>query len=176
MKLSVNEYMKTGVAQEIQKNISEDQYKDSVFYGLKTLSSKAKGTQAEKLFIEFMESQGHQATKPSNSDHDCIINGHKVEIKTSFYWKNTEKFTFQQIRPKQDYDFIVFIAIRPESCDFYICDKETSGRELEVQDENGLWTYNQHGGKTVNSGTFWIRGIDPKEVEWMKELGDQLDA
>ena len=175
MELSLDEYVKTDVAQKIEEAANEDIYRNSPFYGLKCLSSKSKGAKAEHLFKEYMRSQGHHVTNSPNSDADCIINGHKVEIKASFLWAGTDQFRFQQIRPSQDYDFIVFMSFRPDCCDFHICDKETARRNLEIQDEKGNWIHNQHGGKRVNSGAFFI-DCDPRSVSWMIRLGNQLNA
>tara|TARA_R100001463_G_scaffold94550_1_gene149080 strand:+ start:339 stop:866 length:528 start_codon:yes stop_codon:yes gene_type:complete len=175
MELSLEEYTKTDVAQEISAAANEDIYRDSPFYGLKCLSSKSKGAKAEKLFKEYMKSLGHHVTNSLNTDHDCIVNGHKIEIKSSFLWKGTTNFRFQQIRPSQDYDFIVFLSFYPDNCAIHVCDKETARRNLEVQDENGFWIHNQHGGKRTNSGTFFI-DCEPGQVPWMIRLGNQLNA
>lgn len=148
-------------------------YEKSNFRFIKNLSSKKKGAIFEKIFEEYMISNGHTIEKSKSSDHDRIVNGHKVEIKGSFLWENG-KFRFQQIRVNQDYDYIVFLAIYPEFIEFYIASKETTKEFLCVQDENGFWPYNQHGGKKTKSGTFYIDCF-PNEIHWMEVLTDQLN-
>ena len=44
---------------------------------------------------------------------------------------------------------------------------------VEVQDKNGRWIHNQHGGKKVNSGTFFIDGM-PKDFSWFSSLEEVL--
>ena len=168
-------FLNTQTAKEIIDHTQNDIYKDSSFYNLKIMSSKTKGAKTERLFKEHMRNLGHEVFSSVNSDHDCIVNGHKVEIKSSFMWKGTDTFRFQQIRPSQDYDFIVFMSIRPEQIDLHICDKETARKNLEIQDERGFWIHNQHGGKTKNSGTFFV-DCDPNKVQWMEKLENQLNA
>ncbi len=165
----------TQVAKAIETAAHNDAYKGSPFYDLKIMSSKTKGAKTEHLFKEIMEVFGNRVSNATNTDHDCVINGNKVELKASFMWKGTNNFRFQQIRPDQDYDYIVFMSFYPDRCELHVCDKKTAKKNLEVQDEQGNWIYNQHGGKTTNSGTFFI-DCNPNEVDWMEPLENQLNA
>jgi hypothetical protein len=115
------------------------------------MSSRKKGKYFEMIVAEYFEKQGYSVTRSSNSDHDRIINGKKVEIKGSILWGEGTHFRWQQIRPSQDYDVICFVAIYPDRIEFYGVTKESIRYNIEVQDEKGNWTYNQHGGKKVNS-------------------------
>ena len=74
-------------------------------------------------------------------------------------WGTGTHFRWQQIRPGQDYDDMVFVCVFPDRVEFYEADKQTVTAAVEVQDEKGNWIYNQHGGKTVNSGTFCLDGF-----------------
>ena len=116
-----------------------------------------------------MESKGSVVEKPRNSDHDRITDGRKKEIKGSFLWGDGTHFRWQQIRPDQDYNDVVFIAVYPDRLEIYEADKETVRSAVEVQDKNGNWVYNQHGGKRVNSGAFFLDGF-PSDFVWMKQV------
>jgi hypothetical protein len=122
-----------------------------------------------------MIGNGHTVLKPKSTEHDRIIklNGSdeeiKIEIKGSFLWGTGTHFRYQQIRTHQDYDYIVFLAVYPENIKLYVASKEVAKNALEVQDENGKWIHNQHGGKDVNSGTFFIDCI-PSEIDWIEDL------
>jgi len=177
--LTAKDYLSTKVCKQVNKQLANDRYKDSAFFSLKNLSSKVKGAQFERLYQEYMESKGCVVEKPSNknlsqhkSDHDRIVDGRKKEIKGSFLWNSgSEKlqFRWQQIRPGQDYDDVVFLAFFPDRLEIYEADKETVRSVVEVQDEKGNWIHNQHGGKRVNSGTFFLDGV-PSDFPWMKPV------
>ena len=114
-----------------------------------------------------------------NGWYHCVVQGDSTQSTASdrvkLYVNNQLLTSDTNEYPSQDYDFIVFMSFRPDCCDFHICDKETARRNLEIQDENGNWTHNQHGGKKVNSGTFFI-DCDPRTVSWMVRLENQLNA
>jgi hypothetical protein len=88
-------------------------------------------------------------------------------------WGDGTHFRWQQIRTNQDYDIICFVAVYPEVIQFYAATKYEVKSIVEVQDENGYWIYNQHGGKTVNSGTFFLDGM-PKDFSWFSSLEEVL--
>jgi hypothetical protein len=155
-------------------NNLRDPYADSKFRILKEMSSKRKGAVFEKIFEEKMIENGHTLLKNLNSDHDrrFEINGEEVkfEIKGSMLWgEDGDSFRWQQIRTSQDYDIMLFMAIYPEEIKFFYATKDEVKEVVEVQDENGDWIYNQHGGKKVNSGTFFLHGM-PEDFPIMKEF------
>jgi hypothetical protein len=146
-----------------------DLYKNSPFYHYKILSSKKKGKYFELLFEDYMRSKGYEVQRSKNSNFDRIIDNKRIEVKGSLLWENGTHFRWQQLRPNQDYDYIVFIAIYPDKAEFFYCDKETLRQNVEIQDEDGNWPFNQHGGKTINSGTFFIDGF-PEDFSWLLPL------
>jgi hypothetical protein len=151
-----------------------DPYKNSPFRVYKEMSSKKKGKYFELIVQEYLQKQGYKVGKALNSDHDRIINDLiKLEIKGSFLWGDGTHFRWQQIRTNQDYDIICFVAVYPEVIQFYAATKYEVKSIVEVQDENGYWIYNQHGGKTVNSGTFFLDGM-PKDFSWFSSLEEVL--
>jgi hypothetical protein len=104
----------------------------------------------------------------NNNDGTTITTTKKVEIKGSTMWGSSGKFRFSQIRTGQDYDAVVFLFVYPDRIEMHTADKDVVKENLEVQDENGFWIHNQHGGKTVNSGTFWFSCSGPEDVPWLQ--------
>jgi hypothetical protein len=154
----------TGISSHI------DPYINSVFLPLKIMSSRTKGAVSEQIFEEYATKHGLIVTKASNSNHDRTINGIKIEIKCSFIWKDG-KFRFQQIRTDQDYDIMVFMSVFPDRIEFHQANKQTIKENLEKQDADGSWHQNQHGGKKINSGTFFFDCyLTHFPLGWMKPL------
>ena len=151
-----------------------DPYANSKFRILKEMSSKRKGAVFEQIFEERMVKNGHILLKNLHSDSDRTfeVDGKVVrfEIKGSMLWgEDGDSFRWQQIRTAQDYDVMVFMAVYPKNISFFWADKDEICEFVEVQDEQGHWIYNQHGGKTVNSGTFFLHGM-PEDFPVMKEF------
>ena len=67
---------------------------------------------------------------------------------------------------------MVFLALDPRKCEFYCATKQEVSDFVTIQDSNGNYPYNQHGGMTMNSGTYRIDGM-PKDFPFMKSI-DQL--
>jgi|APSaa5957512535_1039671.scaffolds.fasta_scaffold63857_4 hypothetical protein len=153
----------------VMSAVETDIYKDSPFKIYKDLSSKKKGAEFEKLTQEYAEKGGLWVNPPLSSEHDRIIQSlDKTEIKGSLLWGTGTQFRWQQIRPNQDYDNMVFLAVYPDRIDFYWASKDVVSEAVEVQDERGYWPHNQHGGMKVNSGTFFVDGM-PEDFPWMNK-------
>lgn len=155
---------------EIYKNLPDennDPYADSPFYRVKIQSSKRKGSVFEKITKDFLKNKlGLTITKPTSTDHDTVANGVKIEIKGSSGWVdndgNITHFRWQQIRPSQDYDAIIFLAMYPDGIKFYYASKKDIIKNVAK---------NQHGGGKVDSGTRFVDGF-PEDHSWMKEIVD----
>tara|TARA_B100001029_G_scaffold178793_1_gene186342 strand:+ start:852 stop:1403 length:552 start_codon:yes stop_codon:yes gene_type:complete len=161
---------------DVIHNRDIDPYADSSFKPIKDLSSKRKGRFFEVLTEEYCENLGFIIDKPKNSDHDSIINGKKVEIKGSFRWVvdgELKHYRWQQIRPSQDYEVMIFLAIDPNNIRFYGANKKEVADFVTVRDSDGNYPYNQHGGMTVNSGTYRIDGY-PKDYPFMRSITEFL--
>ena len=167
--ISVKDYCETNTYVEICTEECQDIYANSALKGLKRLSSRKKGKYFERLYQEYAKSLGSVVEKPVNSGHDRIVDGRKKEIKGSFLWGNGTHFRWQQIRPSQDYDDVIFIALYPDRIEFYEADKKTVKNIVETKNDHGEWVHNQHGGKKVNSGTFFLDGF-PCDYPWMKNV------
>ena len=149
-------------------------YNGSPFQIYKQMSSKKKGARFEGIVQEYCTNLGYKVTKPDNSDHDRKINNIKVEIKGSMLWSNPQFFRWQQLRPHQDYDVVIFLAIFPQQIEFYGCTKQDIKDHLEIQDEKGNWIHNQHGGLKVNSGTFFLDSDGLTIPTWFKSIKEVL--
>ena len=93
----------------------------------------------------------HPQPQPSLT---VVIDGLDTEIKGSMITKGSDdKFSFLQIRPKQSYDQVLFLAIGFDRIELYTMTK------AEVLDaiEAGIFKP-QHGGKKGNSGTYCYNG------------------
>jgi hypothetical protein len=167
--LTAQDYLKSSTHKSILMEQAVDPYANSAFKQFKSLSSKKKGKFFEMLYEEYMTDKGCKVERPDNSDHDRKCNSRKKEIKGSFLWGTGTHFRWQQIRPGQDYDDMVFVCVYPTHVEFYEADKQTVTAAVEIQDENGFWTHNQHGGKRVNSGTFCLDG-KPEQYPWMQAV------
>ena len=161
---------------DVINNRDIDPYADSQFKPIKDMTSKRKGRFFELLTEEYAENMGWKISKPTNSDHDTVINGKKVEIKGSFRWVVDGELThyrWQQIRPSQDYEYMVFLAVDPKDIRFYCASKQEVSDFVTIQDEKGNFPYNQHGGMTMNSGTYRIDGF-PEDFPFMRSLTEFL--
>ena len=147
-----------------------DPYSDSPFKVYKDMSSKRKGKYFELLFEEYCDNMGWKVQDPTNTDHDTRINGKKVEVKGSLLWgTDASHFRWQQIRPSQDYEVIVFVAIYPNRIEFHAATKEDVSKFVLTPDKDGNFVHNQHGGKTKNSGTFFLDG-KPSDFPFMRPI------
>ena len=90
---------------------------------------------------------------PISSDHDMILEGEKYEIKGAMLDAQGKGFTFNQIRPDQDYDYILFACFYPDGLYMLVMDKS---RSFELCD-NGIFK-KQHGGAKADSRTYIYKG------------------
>ena len=151
------------------KDRDVDPYADSPFRIYKEMSSKRKGKFFELLVSEYCQHLGFKVERAKTSEYDRLINGQRCEIKGSMLWGNGSQFRWQQIRPNQDYDVIIFLAMYPDRVDMFSSSKEEVKDYVAHPDGDGFWLCNQHGGKTVNSGTFFLDGF-PEDFYFMKSL------
>ena len=169
------EFVEYEVSEEIDDSF-DPRYEDSVFLPLKQLSSKTKGAKFEQIVEEAMSKNGHKVGKSANgSDSDRAIDDLNVEIKGSFLWKGQDTFRFQQIR-NQDYDLVIFLFVYPDHISIRAAHKQDVMDVVARQDENGFFPHNQHGGKKVDSGTYFLDTteedmpflVDLDKVKWVK--------
>ena len=149
----------------INKNLLEPEdrdtrYDNSPFFHIKGMGAKQKGKYYELITEDVLQKIGFTVEKPTNTDHDRIINGVKSEIKGSTLNKGTEVFSFLQIRPAQDYQQLVFTMCYPDRLVIMRLDKSTVTRYCK----EGVFK-KQHGGQKAESGTFCYYGNEQTLLE-----------
>ena len=85
-------------------------YKYSRYRDLRSLPSSTKGSIVEKAAIRWFQETTKQLTQKGDKGCDFMSEGIKYEVKASFLWAGGY-FKFQQIRPKQDYDYVLCVGI-----------------------------------------------------------------
>jgi hypothetical protein len=152
-----------------------DLFADSPFLALKQMNSRAKGAKFEQLAAWYLDSQGYRVTRADSSNYDRRVDDERVEIKGSFLWSDGSMFRWQQIRLDQDYDHLIFLAVYPDRAEYYTCTHAEASAALRRRDAQGFLPHNQHGGKRVDSGTFYVEGL-PEDISWFKPLGGGFPA
>jgi hypothetical protein len=137
----------------LSAEVEDSRYVNSPFRHLKQLHAKQKGKRYEKITECVVRKLGHTVSKPTNTDHDRVVDGIKVEIKGSTLNKNTDHFSFLQIRPDQDYEKIYFSMFYPDE----LVIMEMSKQKVLENISNGTFK-KQHGGNKADSGTYLYYG------------------
>lgn len=125
------------------------------FMGIKLMPAKAKGKRFEQIASSILTARNHQVDRADSSDYDRLVDGQKYEIKGSTITKGTyDVFSFLQIRPNQEYDFLMFETFWFDgTIKFYRIPKS----QVEPMIEAGIFK-KQHGGNKAKSGTFCYNG------------------
>ena len=138
----------------ISGDIMDPRWETSPYFMLKCMKAKQAGSRYEKIVENIYSNGGVSVEAPTSTDHDRIIDGELVEIKGSMITKGSDdKFSFLQIRPAQEYDKVVFLAIYFDSIELY----EMTKKQVLKAIDNGIFK-KQHGGKKANSGTYCYNG------------------
>lgn len=177
MKLTSSQLAETFTYCEYNQDVDSDPYLNSPAKLFKDMSSKKKGAAFEKLVQEILTESGYQVQKPKGTtEYDRLVNGKRLEIKGSLGWITDgiiSHYRFQQIRRGQEYDIILFLFITPDEVILKGCTKDVAMDHLDYKDEDGNYPHNQHGGKTKNSGTFFIDTL-PGQLDWLVDIEDLL--
>lgn len=104
---------------------------------------KVKGKKYELITEHFLTYKGYDVRPRIHSSHDRIIDGKTAEIKGAS--SSNGIFSFMQIRPKQGYQKLIFMAVHPDKVEFYEFDHKKVKRFIT----NGTFKP-QHGGKENN--------------------------
>ena len=138
----------------ITADIMDPRWEDSPFFKLKCMKAKQAGSRYEKIVENIYINAGREVAAPTSTEYDRIIDGLDTEIKGSMITKGSDnKFSFLQIRPKQSYDQVLFLAIGFETITLYTMTKAEVLEAIEA----GIFKP-QHGGKKGNSGTYCYNG------------------
>lgn len=158
------------ISEELKSEyLSDDRWVGSPFEWIKKRPSRQVGKVAEQLVDGWASAKGLDVEASPDSDADRLVEGTRVEIKSSTLWQGGF-FKFQQIRD-QNYAVLFCLGISPE---------EVFGWAFP---KNLLMDYwrdgtieSQHGGAS-GTDTAWLQ-IRPKPVvepHWVREWGGPLD-
>ena len=103
------------------------------------LESKSFGMRCEKIIREMFSLE-----KATNSQHDAIYNGTKIEIKSARYWGGTMDCKFQHIEPDYDYEYILFVLVEFQDLHIWGMHKSKVKKMIEqgiltLQGKQGYW-------------------------------------
>lgn len=140
----------------------DPRYADSPFVHLKRLSAKQKGKRYELITECALKSLGYDVQKPNSTDYDRIVDGFTCEFKGSTLNKNSHNFSFLQIRPKQEYDKIIFSMFYPS--EFIMMEMSKDVVLINIDDKIFK---KQHGGNKASSDTYLYYG----NKETLLEIG-----
>ncbi|NUQ70043.1 MAG: hypothetical protein HUU17_04410 [Chthonomonadales bacterium] len=142
----------------------DDPWTDSPFDWIRCLRSGQIGKIGAQLVARWCTEKGLTVIPSGDTQADRVINGKRVEIKTSTRWK-TGIYMFQQIRD-QDYDYAVCLGISPFDAHCWVLSKDVLRRHV-------IGKTPQHKGK-AGSDTFWLT-VDPDNPhEWLSSCGGAL--
>lgn len=148
--------MKVVISEELlSQGEFDSRWNDGPFLALKLLPAKAKGKRFEQIASEIFKAMGLTVNKPTNTDHDRVVDGIKCEIKGSTVTKGSDDcFSFLQIRPAQDYEALVLVTFW---FDGTVKIFKLLKSDVMTLVENGTLK-KQHGGNRAESGTYCYNG------------------
>ncbi len=100
-------------SQALQKTYDqgEEAWQESPFAWIRRRPSRQKGAICEQLVSGFLVSKGFKVARAPDSEADRLVDGVRVEIKSSLLWASGA-YKFQQLRD-QDYAFVLCLGIGP---------------------------------------------------------------
>src|SRR5210317_2202190 len=98
----------------LEEEPEDIRYINSPFRHLKKLPPKQKGMRYEQITEDVLKKLGYRVDKATTTDYDRLVDGLRVEMKGSCLGKNTDNFSFLQIRPDQKYDSVMFTMLYPD--------------------------------------------------------------
>lgn len=150
---------------------SRDFWRGSLFESFHSMSPAAKGARGERLAAEIMESLGHTVLRKKNgkparlngdSNHDIVVNGCRTEVKLSLTWGETlDTFTWQQLRPLQSYERIIFMGMNPNELKIWCATKEDLENNIF-----GKACYVQHAKLDI----YWIKTERHGVPSWLRNI------
>lgn len=146
---------------------SLEAWADSPYLFYKQQNSRTKGAIGEAIVENWLAGEGFTVTRAENAEHDRIVNGHKIEVKTSTPWEQgaeAGQFSFSQIRD-QDYEYAVLLGLTPDSQVCWIIPKDVVRAMSKPQ----------HGG-SAGSDTRWLQFPYDTPPAGLAVYGGTMDA
>jgi hypothetical protein len=140
---------------------------DNPFNWLLTRPSATIGAYGAKFASELFRANDVDVLRPlSGSDHDRVMNGHRMEIKFCTRRKEDGVFWFEQIRD-QEYDYVLCLAISADDANCWVIPKS----EL-IQPREGLTP--QHCGED-GIDTLQLQFAPDAIPSWLQSFGGTLE-
>jgi hypothetical protein len=154
----------TTLSAELQQSYAEeatDPWEASPFAWIKREPSRRVGAIGEGLVKAWARHEGIEVAAPTDTGHDCRLNGVPVEIKFSTLWAGGG-FVFQQIRD-QTYQVAALLGIEPQAVRLWMVPK------------GDLWVRaaGQHTGANAQD-TKWLRFPAAAPPDWLTRFGGSL--
>ena len=157
------------IAGEIEGEYAASESRDwrgSPFEWLRGLQSRRRGKAAETLVERWLSAAGFEVSPPGDSEADLLVNGRRVEVKSSTLW-DSGTYRFQQIRD-QNYEIMVCLGLSPFEAHCWVLTKSLL---LERVIGHGR---GQHGGAAATE-TAWLT-VDPDAPEdWLRPRHGRLE-
>ena len=147
----------------------DKKWRGSPFAWVRACASSQKGKIGEKVISAYLKDRNFNVEPSPDREADRLINGQRVEIKTSLLWIKG-LYKFQQMRPTQNYDFIICLGISPFDVHCWVISKQT----LIERIESGDIKY-QHSGKK-GTDTAWLSVKPAEPQEWLSSYGGDLKS
>jgi len=129
------------------------------------LPSTTRGAAGEKLAAELLVAAGFTVEPRVSVGHDLVVNGAKIEVKTSSLWSGCRYYGFSQLRD-QDYDLLFLLGISPHMLHAWAVPKEVALRHA----------FRQHNG-AAGQEVRWLKYIYPDQPPaWIAPYGGDLNA
>lgn len=138
--------------------LEPDEWPSSPFDWIRRTPSARLGVIGEKLVTAWAESCGSVVDRAPNRDYDRLINGYRVEIKTSTLWSNGS-YRFSQIRD-QDYDYCLCLGLSPASAHVWLLPKDVLLKHV-------IGHMGQHTGAGATE-TAWLPVVPEFPHAWMR--------
>ena len=123
--------------------IIDSDWKCSSLSKFRLMIPKRKGAFGEKVYKAVLEEEKITYSPSVSTDHDVIVNGEKIEVKMASCSKKDKKgnytLAFNQIRPRQDYDKLVFITFHPNHIEIREISKDKFMLYVKTHSKNIIW-------------------------------------
>ena len=155
-------------SQTLQKTYDqgEEAWQESPFAWIKSRPSRQKGAICEQLVSDFLVSKGFKVARAPDSEADRLVDGVRVEIKSSLLWASGA-YRFQQLRDR-NYAFVLCLGIGPFDARCWALPKEVV---MERWQSGAIAS--QHGGRGGRD-TAWLHVVPGKEPLWLRPWGGAL--
>ena len=146
------------------ESINVNYWEDTQFKLYRTASNTGKGAYGERFVTDLLTAKGYNVSKPSNTGHDRIVNGLKLEIKFSLSMTNHKKglvednsFMMNHLSTDKDFDVLYFLGINRDFSTVEILLTKESFKEI-MNTPNQQYFNPQQGGKKGKNNDWMCTG------------------